>query len=288
MSEVLTVLKAVELSADYLARKGISEPRPNAELLLAHILNCKRLDLYVQFDRPLNEAEKNKYRDYLARRAKGEPLQYIVGEVEFYGLKLKVTPDVLIPRPETELLVEKVIKENEKKNPLKILDIGTGSGNIALSLKANLKQAEVIGIDISASAIEIAKANAEVNNLFDEVTFETLDIFDENITDKLQDVDIIVSNPPYVSAKEFEKLQVEIKEFEPKNAVTDGGDGLSFYRRISTVGKGILNGGGKIYFEIAEGEADDVVSILRTNDFENIKIEKDFNNIPRIVKGEIR
>jgi release factor glutamine methyltransferase len=287
MSEILTVLKAVELSAEYLKKKGIDEARPNAELLLADILNCKRLDLYLQFDRPLNEKEKSIYREYLSRRANGEPLQYITGEVEFYGLKLKVNPSVLIPRPETELLVEKIIEENKGKGELKILDIGTGSGNIAIALKVNLPGANIFSIDISEEALETARGNAELNGLQDGITFETADIFDENVITKFQDFDIIVSNPPYVSEKEMENIQREIKDYEPKEAVTDGTDGLKFFKRISSVAKMILKKGGKIYFEIGEGESEKVSEILSKEGFKNIEIEKDFSGIPRIVKGEL-
>ncbi len=287
MNEILTVLKAVELSAEYLKKKGIDEARPNAELLLANILNCKRLDLYLQFDRPLNEKEKQIYREHLSRRANGEPLQYITGEVEFYGLTLKVNPSVLIPRPETELLVEKIIKENKERETLKILDVGTGSGNIAIALKANLPNAEIFSIDISEKAIETAKANAELNGLAEDVTFETADIFDESVVAELHGFDIIVSNPPYVSKEEMEDVQKEIKDYEPREAVTDSANGLKFFNRISSVAKMILNENGKIYFEVGKGESEKVSAILNEEGFKNIETQKDFSGIPRIVEGEL-
>ncbi len=287
MNEILTVMKAVELSEKYLKEKGVEEARANAELLLADVLHCKRLELYLQFDKPLSEKEKNIYRNYLSRRAKGEPLQYITGEVEFYGIKLKVNPSVLIPRPETELLVEKIIKENGKKENLKILDVGTGSGNIAIALKKNIAASEVYSIDISPEAIETAKENVAINGLENGIVLETFDILNDEVFRKFAGFDIVVSNPPYIPLNELENLQREIKDFEPKEALTDGNNGLSFFKRIAEVSKTILKKGGKIYFEIGIGEEEKVGEILKNNGFVNIETEKDFSGIVRIVKGEL-
>ena len=286
MNDILTVIKAVELSEEYLRKKGIDEARANAELMLAEILHCKRLDLYLQFDRPLNEKEKQVYREWLQRRANGEPLQYITGNVEFYGLKLKVNSSVLIPRPETELLVEKIIKDNRESKGLKILDVGTGSGNIAIALEINLDSANVTSIDISKEAIETATENAKNNSATERLTFENIDIFDEGAISKLNSFDIIVSNPPYVPEEEMENLQKEIKDFEPVEAVTDGADGLRFFTRIVEASEKLLKQNGKIYFEVGEGEAEKVAAILKENNFLNIEIINDYNGIPRIVKGE--
>ncbi len=286
MNDILTVIKAVELSEEYLRKKGIDEARANAELMLAEILHCKRLDLYLQFDRPLNEKEKQVYREWLQRRANGEPLQYITGNVEFYGLKLKVNSSVLIPRPETELLVEKIIKDNRESKGLKILDVGTGSGNIAIALEINLDSADVTSIDISKEAIETATENAKNNSATERLTFENIDIFDEGAISKLNSFDIIVSNPPYVPEEEMENLQKEIKDFEPVEAVTDGADGLRFFTRIVEASENLLRQNGRIYFEVGEGEAEKVVAILKENNFLNIEIINDYNGIPRIVKGE--
>ncbi len=151
---MLTVLESLELSSQFLEKKGIESARMNAELLLAHILECKRLDLYLRFNQPLNKIETDTYRDYITRRGNFEPYQYIVGDVEFYGLKFFVDKNVLIPRQETEILIDTIIEKYQKEEELKILDIGTGSGNIPISLAMNLPESKVISIDVSQDAIK--------------------------------------------------------------------------------------------------------------------------------------
>ena len=214
---MLTVLESINLSTEYLKNKGIESPRINAELLLAKILNCKRLDLYLSFDRPLSEDETNQYREYIRRRSKFEPLQYIVGSVEFYGLEFKVNSSVLIPRPETEIIVEKIIDDNKDKPSLKILDVGTGSGIIAVCLAKHLTESKVSAIDISFDALETAKGNASLNEVGDRVNFFQADILKDEIPEN--GFDVIASNPPYISNDEFSSLQPELRIFEPKMPV---------------------------------------------------------------------
>lgn len=281
---MLTVLESINLSADYLTKKGIESPRLNAELMLAHILNCKRFDLYLRFDQPLTEIETVQYREALRRRGEFEPLQYITGRVEFYGIELKVNKSVLIPRPETELLVDAILKLSDKSAKLKILDIGSGSGNIPIALAKNLPEAELVAIDISDEALEIAKENAVSNLLENRISFFKMDALTNNL-DFPHKFDIIVSNPPYVSAEDFTGLQKEIIEYEPKQAVTDNSDGLEFYRNISSKTKEILNDGGKLFFEIGMDQAADVETILKNNSFNDISIIKDYAGIERVIYG---
>lgn len=283
---MLNVLSAIELSKEYLEKKGIESPRINADLLLADILNCKRMDLYLKFDQPLAEEEIQKYREYIARRGKGEPLQYIVGEVEFYGLNFKVNPNVLIPRPETEILVENIINNTNDQQNLRILDIGTGSGNIIISLVKNIENSEGVSIDLSEEAIEVAKENSLSQNLETRIIFLKKDVLKDDlaIVDKF---DIIVSNPPYVSEEEYDTLQKEITNHEPKNAVTDFGNGLTFYETISEKAKNILQPKGKLYFEVGKDQAEQVKEILLKNNFMNIVIVQDYSSIDRIVCGEV-
>jgi len=282
---MLTVLESINLSTDFLEKKGIESARTNAELLLASILNCKRLDLYMSFNRPLSENEKVIYRDYIARRGKFEPLQYIIGDVEFYGITLKVNNSVLIPRPETEILIEEVINSVNQDDKLKILDIGSGSGNISLALAKNLPNALVVGIDISDEAVKLAKSNAEVLDLGSQVEFYKLDIFNYNETEIKEPFDIIVSNPPYVSDEEFTTLQKEIVEYEPSFAVTDNSDGYKFYEHITKISKELLREEGTLFYEIGQGQTERVVKILEQNSFSEIKIKKDFAEIERVVSG---
>ena len=281
---MLTVLEAINKSADYLAAKKIESPRTNAELLLASILNCKRLDLYMMFDRPLGESEISKYREYLRRRSDFEPLQYILGKVEFYGLELMVNPDVLIPRPETELLVEAVINKMATINYPKILDIGTGSGNIAIALAANLPDAEIASLDVSESCIEIAKRNSESLHLRERINFRCKDIFTMK-EGEYWNYDVIVSNPPYVSKIDYQKLQKEIIDYEPDFAVTDFSDGYRFFKKIILLSKNILKSGGYLFFEIAEGQSGKVKNIFLENGLRNISVLKDYQGISRIISA---
>lgn len=281
---MLTVLEAVKLSADYLQKKGIESPRLNAELLLAHLLNCKRLDLYLLFDRPLKENEIILYRELLKKRGSFVPLQYIIGNVEFYGLEFSVDSSVLIPRPETELLVDTIIEENKNTN-LKILDIGTGSGIIAIALAKSLEQPELFAIDISEAALANAKKNAIKNDVTDRIKFLQLDVRSD-LTLIKESFDIIVSNPPYISKDEFPKLQTELRVFEPAIALTDYADGLSFFKIISEKAIRLLKNNGKLYFEIGKDQSDSVKKILQENGFANVQIKKDYQEIDRVISGE--
>lgn len=284
---MITVLEVIKLSTEYLQKKGVEAPRANAEILLAEILKCKRLELYLSFDKPLAENEVQDYREAIRKRGLRIPLQYIVGNVEFYGLKLIVNESVLIPRPETELLVEKIINESDKSESLKILDIGVGSGNISLSLLKNLPNTNVVAIDISKSALEVAKQNAEVNSLQDRIELKHFDIMKDDLN-SLGKFDLIVSNPPYVSVNDFESLEPELKVHEPRIALTDNSNGISFYKNILEVSDQILNKPGKIYFELGMGQSMEIKNLFDQKGFSNITITKDYSGIDRIISGELK
>ena len=281
---MLTVLEAINRSTEFLEKKNIESPRVNAEHLLAHVLKCKRLDLYLAFDRPLKENEINIYRELIVRRGKTEPLQYIIGTVEFYGMEFKVNPSVLIPRPETEVLIEKILETVNKEGSLKILDIGTGSGNIVIPLARNLPNSQLTAIDISEEAVIMARENAELHNIDRQVNFSVVDLMNFS-NSEANYFDIIVSNPPYVSLKDYSELRPELKNHEPKVALTDNNDGLNFYRTISWKAKSLLKKNGMIFFEIGMGQVDEVKSILLKNSFSGIEIFKDYSNIDRVIKG---
>lgn len=284
---MITVLEALNLSKEYLSKKNIESARLNAELMLAHILQCKRLELYLMFDRPLDDEELQQYRNFLSRRAQREPLQYILGEIEFFNIKLKINKNVLIPRPETELLVEKVINDFRDKTNFRFLDIGVGSGNISIAIVKNLNTSKCIGIDISEDALSLAKENAVINNVQDRVQFVKFDILNDDINE-LGKFDLIVSNPPYVSLSDYENLEPELKVFEPKIALTDYHNGMTFYRKIIGQSQKLLVNHGKIYFELGQGQADEVRRNLEEKEFHNINTLKDYQGIERIIYGELK
>lgn len=281
---MMTVLESIKLSTEFFEKKGIESPRVNAEILLAHVMRCKRLELYLAFDKPLKEEELNQYREYLKRRARFEPLQYIVGEVEFYGIPFKVKPPVLIPRPETEILVETIINSFDKDNALNFLDIGTGTGNIVIALSKSFPNAHFTSIDINEQALELAQSNAEMNSVSDRIEFIKQDINSlENNT--LEHFDVVISNPPYVSLNEYETLQLEITRFEDSKAITDNADGLGFYRTISEKSSYLLKEKGHLFFELGKGQYADVKDIMCLNGFDQIQITKDYLNIERVISG---
>ncbi len=279
------ILELLNLSTEYLNKKGIDSPRLNAELLLADVLNYKRLDLYIHFEQPLKEEEINKYREYIRQRAHFVPLQYIIGKTEFYGLNFIVNKNVLIPRPETEILVEKVLQKLKIYDEVNILDVGTGSGNIAIALARNLQNSKITAIDVSSDAIKIARENSIINKVSDKIDFQEMDILknDFSFDNKF---DVIISNPPYINLEEYDSLQKEIINYEPKIALTDFENGLKFYEVISQKALNLLNNKGRIYFEIALGQIEKVKDVLLKNNFQNIEVHKDYANIERVIEGE--
>lgn len=258
-----------------------------AELLFTDVLNCKRSSLYLDKDMALDQAQSYFVSGVLKRRIRGEPIQYILGKTEFMGLEFKVTTAVLIPRPETELLVEIAIETVHGAGPLahKILDVGTGSGCIAVSLAKSIKNADITAIDFSKRALEIAKRNALLNNV--KVNFLLSDLFS---SPKLRPASygLIVSNPPYIAATEIDTLQPEIK-YEPRLALNGGDDGLDFYRRIINQAPVYLKQGGFLIMEIGFGQKDAVKNIFKKQGyFEIMNIAKDYNNIDRVVVAKKR
>ena len=280
------IIDLIKRSTSYLKEKGIENPRTSTEILLGFVLNLKRIDLYLNFDRILFESELLKFRKVIKRRADKEPVQYITGSTEFMSLPFNVNPDVLIPRPETEILVETIIniaKERWKEEKIiKILDIGTGSGNIAVSLAKYIENSEIIAIDINEEILEAAKANAKLNSVSRKITFENLSIFDTT-QNKFNNLHIIVSNPPYISSHEFPNLQDDVRLYEPEKSLHDNGDGLSFYKVICEKGKNWLISNGMIFAEIGIGIGSKVFNLFKSNGFSDIKILKDYRRIERII-----
>jgi len=257
----------------------IENPKLTSELILSHILKYKRTELYLNSDLEISEEQNEAINTIVSRRLKHEPLQYILGETEFYGLIFIVNPSVLIPRPETELLVERIF-QNEKKADT-ILDIGTGSGCIAVSLKHLYPGLKVTALDISRETLEVAAKNAKLNKL--NITLILSDLF-ENINEKF---DIIVSNPPYISKDEYENLPSEIQNFEPESALLADDEGIHFYKKILQDAKDYLTENGKIYFEIGFDQADRVKNFALENGYSKVEIYQDLNGFDRIAKIDL-
>ena len=279
-----TVLSLVEWAARHLADQGFDEARLHVELLLAHVLHLKRLDLYLQFDRPLLPIELAAFKSLFKRRLTHEPLQYITGETEFMGLPLFVDKSVLIPRPETELLVEKAIERLAALTLASpdILDVGTGSGNIAIALAHFVPQSRVLAMDISPAALATAGRNIE-RNAVQNVSLVEADIFGSMPSDI--PFDMILSNPPYVSLEEYAGLQPEVKDFEPRNASTDEGDGLRYIRTIATLASRQLKAQGSLLLEIGFGQADDALEIVSGAGLSQVQVFPDVAGIPRVILG---
>lgn len=289
---MLTILEAIQKSADYLQKYNIESPRLNAELMLSEILKCKRFDLYLNFDKPLKQEEINLMRDYLRRRANNEPLQYIIGKAYFYKYEFFINKNVLIPRPETELLIEETLNLYNSEYEGLILDVGCGSGNITISLANELPKTKIVSIDVSDKAIEVAKINSSSLAKNDNISFHILDFLNsEKIKNFINEqypekFDAIVSNPPYVAIKDYQSLQKEITDYEPQIAVTDGNDGLTFYKAIAENSPILLKEKGKIVCEIGKDQIDFIVEIFNKNKINILKIVKDYQQIPRIIIGE--
>ncbi len=273
--EVWTVIKILNWTIDFFKRKRLTNPKFDAEFLISHAIGLNRLELYLNFDMPVEESEREKIKSFILRRANHEPLQYIVGETEFYGYKIQVDSSVLIPRPETERLVEIILKD---ENPKTILEIGTGSGAIAIALAKNLPDSGIIATDISSEALKTAKKNIEYHNLKN-ITLIKSDLFN-SVEGKF---DIIVSNPPYISKEEYNNLDIEIKNYEPKEALLAESEGIFFYEKILEKSKKHLMENGKIFFEIGYNQAKKIELIAKKMGFTNVVIKKDYNDYDRYI-----
>ncbi len=281
-TKIWTALELLKWGTGYFSEKNIDSPRLTMEIILCEVLECSRVQLYLNYEKPLTGGELAKLRIMTNKRANREPLQYILGKTEFYGLPFFVDSSVLIPRPETEILVELAINNIKKitQESISVLDIGTGSGCIAVTLAKKLPKCRIVAIDVSAGALDIARRNAEANDV--DVEFIRRDVLKEMKVK--QPFDVIVSNPPYISSDEMTEIEPELALYEPQIALTDGGDGLEFYRRFSTLFNDILSQKGVFFVEIGYNQAEKVEALFSQN-FE-CRIHNDLANIPRVLQGK--
>lgn len=284
MAEMLTVLEVVQRSAAFLEKKGVESSRLNAEWLIAAALGMDRMKLYMQFDRPLKELELEEMRQNVARRAKREPLQYILGTTPFHELELKVDSRALIPRPETEQLVELAIGSlGENDGQYRIIDLGTGSGAIALALAFALPRAEVHAVDASPEALELAQENAVKCGLQNRVTFTLSDWFEK--FEPTGTFDLIVSNPPYLTDEEMETAEPEVREFEPLSALRSSKQGLADLERIIRDSLERLELGGKLWLETGISHRESLLAICQEVGYAEAIGVDDWSGRPRFVKA---
>lgn len=275
--QIWTTLKILEWTQEYLRSKGIGNARREAEWMLCAATGLDRIGLYLNFEKPLNDVELATYRAMITRRAKREPLQHILGTEEFFGLDFEVTPDVLIPRHDSETLVQAALARRPEARS--VLDIGTGSGCLAIALARNLPDAEITAVDISEAALTVARRNAERNSA--KVRFLHGSLF-EPVSG--QRFDLIVSNPPYIPTEEINSLEPEVRDFDPRNALDGGIDGLDFYRKLVPAAALHLADEGWLLVEVGAGQAADVAQLFeKSESYGEPVIISDPGGIERVV-----
>ncbi len=276
-----SLLEVLQKSAAFLERKGVEHARLNAELLAGHALGLPRMQLYLQFERLLPERELELIRPLIKRRGQREPLQHIIGSVEFAGVELKVDRRALIPRPETEYLVELVGEELKETPPTKLVDLGTGSGAIALALASKWEDAQVWATDISEDALSLARENCEALQLGDRVQLLTSDWF--AALPRGERFDLIVANPPYLTADEVAQTQPEVKDHEPAVALSTAADGMDAFTRLINEARDWLQPGGRIAMETGIAQHQQLVKMLTDAGFVGVQSRADLTDRDRFV-----
>ena len=281
-----TIQKLLNWTAEYLTSKGVDSPRLSAEMLLSEALGLKRIELYTQFGQEVPQQQLDMLHGLVKRAGLHEPVAYLIGRTEFYSLELDITADCLIPRPETELLVQRAIEFLRTRSGVQyICDLCTGSGCIAVAIAKNVPEARVTATDIFSAALEVAARNVEKHRLKEQVRLLCGDLFEPVIQQlDVNQFDLIVCNPPYVSTAEYEKLDKNVKDYEPVSALLAGADGMDVYRRIIKKVDEILKPGAALMLEIGYAQGPAVRNLLeQTGAFAEIKIEKDLQNNDRVV-----
>lgn len=285
-----TIAELLRKSTAYLKEKGSATPRLDAEVLLAEVLGFSRVELYTHYEQPMTPPEVDRYRALIRRRSVGEPVAYLTGRAYFRTLTLKVDRNVLIPRPETEQVVDIAVQylmEGNWPTPPQVLDVGTGSGAIAISIKAGFPEAEVTATDASAAALGLAAENARIAGLDGRIRFVHSDLFDA--LDPMATFDLIVSNPPYISEDEWETLMPDVRDFEPREALYGGVDGLDYYRRLAVEAPQLLKPRGALILEIGHKQGPAVLELLHATDlFRAVRVGQDEAGHDRVAVGQRR
>lgn len=284
-----TIGKLLEWTKDYLSKHGSDSARLDAEVLLAHARNCQRIELYTAFDEVASQPVRDRFRSLVKLRSEGTPVAYLVESREFYSLPFYVNPSVLIPRPETEFLVIRLLDlaKLQDKEEFCILDVGTGSGIIAICAAIYLPKSKVVAIDISEDALAVAKKNAETHNVADRIEFRQGDLLDGLSSD--EQFDFIASNPPYVSDSEYEELDTQVKDHEPRQALISGPQGTDHIDRLVPQAAKHLIPGGSLIMEISPMIRDSVTAIIDNSDsFSPLNVTNDLAKLARIVDSQRR
>ena len=276
-----TTLAVLDWTTQRFTEAGISAARLEAQLLLAHVLGCSRVQLYTGFDKPLAEPELARYRELIKRRLGGEPVAYLLGEQEFWGLPFYVDASVLVPRPDTETVIEVARALRDPAAPCRVLDLCTGSGALAIGLAKELPGAQVVATEVSADAAAVARRNAERNALGDRVEIRVGDLFAPVAGERF---DLIVANPPYIATAVIATLAPEVRR-EPSIALDGGPDGLAFYDRICAAAAAHLSPGGAIVLEHGYDQADAVQARLEAAGFTRVALTRDLGKNPRVTSG---
>lgn len=281
LTERWTVLKILKWTTDYFAGKDIDSARLEAELLLAATLELDRVGLYVNFERPLDSGELTAFRERVRRRALREPLQYILGEAEFWSLVFKVSPAVLVPRADTEILVEEAL--NRIEGAARVLDVGTGSGAIAIALAHEKPEIQMTALDCSEPALDVARSNARCHGVEERINFYNGDL----AMLPSGPFEMIVSNPPYIPTTDWEKLTPEVRDHEPRLALDGGDDGLRAYRQLADQVGNILIPGGWLLVEVGIDQATSVRDLFEASGLVEVGWRDDYAGIPRVVMGKV-
>lgn len=280
MASSWRVIDLIQWAESFFKKRSFDKPRAEIEWLLCSLLKCNRLDLYLRYDEPLSQSQLDTLRTWVKRRLKNEPLQYISGSCDFYGREFFVTPDVLIPRPETERLIDVALEKISSVKSPKILDIGTGSGCIAITMAKERPDSLVMGLDNCYNAIAVAQKNSNHLNVLNN-SFLEMDILNSSPQGMF---DLVISNPPYISKKELSGLMKDVIDFEPKIALTDYKDGLSFYKRFAKIAPKIVNKSSFLIFEVGlDNHPQKVHDIFLNSGYSSIEIIKDYNGDNRVM-----
>ncbi len=284
-SEPWTVRRILDWTTAHLEKHGSDSPRLDTEVLLAHARNCERIRLYTNYEDVVTEQERALMRQLVQRRANSEPVAYLVGKREFFGLDFYVDKNVLVPRPDTETLVIELVDEAQKLTNPSVLDLCTGSGCIAISAAANCHNAKFLATDLSEPALAIAQKNASANELANQVQFLLSDCFEQIPSGTL--FDIIVSNPPYIPDAEIEQLEKDVRQHEPRLALSGGRDGLDFYRRIIQQAGRYLKDQGLLMLEFSPEQETDLRTLFKaTGEYTDVRVKADLAGRARVIIGQ--